>query len=55
MSADLPIKTDPELFVRVIENLDRAVLATDRKGQITLFNPAAEVCTGLSSRQSIGI
>jgi two-component system nitrogen regulation sensor histidine kinase GlnL len=49
-----PSKTDPELFVRVIENLDRAVLATDRDGQIILFNPAAEVCTGLSRRQSIG-
>ena len=54
MPPEVPSKTDPELFIRVIENIDRAVLATDRKGQITLFNPAAEVCTGLSSRQSIG-
>jgi two-component system nitrogen regulation sensor histidine kinase GlnL len=49
-----PQSTDPQLFVRVIENLDRAVLATDQAGHIVLFNPAAEVCTGLSRRQSIG-
>jgi two-component system nitrogen regulation sensor histidine kinase GlnL len=49
-----PSATDPQLFVRVVENLDRAVLATDQAGHIVLFNPAAEVCTGLSRRQSIG-
>lgn len=48
------LKTDPELFVRVVENLDRAVIATDQAGKIILFNPAAEACTGLSRRQSIG-
>ena len=48
------IKMDPELFVRVVENLDRAVVATDQAGNIILFNPAAEACTGLSRRQSIG-
>ena len=53
MSLELS-KTDPELFVRVVENLDRAVVATDQTGQIILFNPAAEACTGLSRRQSIG-
>ena len=53
MSPDI-LKTDPELFVRVVENLDRAVIATDKSGKIILFNPAAEACTGLSCRQSIG-
>lgn len=53
MSPELS-KSDPELFVRVIENLDRAVLATDKEGDIVLFNPAAEACTGLSRRQSVG-
>lgn len=53
MSPELS-KSDPELFVRVIENLDRAVLATDKEGHIVLFNPAAEACTGLSRRQSVG-
>lgn len=53
MATDQP-KTDPDLFIRVVENLDRAVVATDHAGIITLFNPAAETCTGLSSRQSIG-
>ena len=48
------LKTDPELFVRVVDNLDRAVIATDQAGKIILFNPAAEDCTGLSRRQSIG-
>ncbi len=47
-------KTDPELFVRVVDNLDRAVVATDQTGKIILFNPAAEAYTGLSRRQSIG-
>ena len=53
MSPELSI-ADPELFVRVIENIDRAVLATNLNGQIILFNPAAEACMGLSRRQCIG-
>lgn len=53
MSPDIS-KTDPELFVRVVENLDRAVVATDQSGEIILFNPAAEACTGMSRRQSVG-
>lgn len=47
-------RADPQLYVRVLENIDRAVIAVDRNGRITLFNPAAQTCTGLSERQSCG-
>jgi len=44
---------DPQLYVQVLENLDRAVIATDGTGRITLFNPAAQALTGISERQAI--
>ena len=45
---------DPQLYVRVLDNIDRGVVAVDRDGRITLFNPAAQNQTGLSERQCLG-
>lgn len=45
---------DPQLHVRVVENIDRAVIAVAGDGRIVLFNPAAQSCTGLSERQVLG-
>lgn len=45
---------DPQLYVRILENVDRAVVAIDGAGIIALFNPAAQLYTGLSERQSLG-
>lgn len=44
---------DPQLYVRVLENVDRPVIALDREGRISLFNPAAQNCTGFSERQAL--
>lgn len=46
--------TDAQLYVRILENVDRAVVAIDREGRIALFNPSAQLYTGLSERQSLG-
>ena len=43
-----------QIYSRVIDNLDRAVIATDQEGHITLFNPTAQSYTGLSEKQSLG-
>ncbi len=49
-----PSAGDAQLYIRVLENIDRAVIAIDQQGQIALFNPAAQAYTGLSERQSLG-
>lgn len=45
---------DPQLYIRVMENIDRAVLALDHDGRITLFNAAAQDLTAISERQAVG-
>ena len=42
------------LYGMILENIDRAVIAFDNDGLITLFNPAAEDLMKCSSRQFIG-
>ena len=42
------------LYGMILENIDRAVIAFDKDGRITLFNPAAETLMERSSRQMIG-
>lgn len=42
------------LYGRILENIDRAVIAFDQEGRITLFNPAAEALMQRSSRQVTG-
>ena len=45
---------DAQLYVRILENVEEAVVAIDRAGRIALFNPSAQSYTGLSERQSLG-
>jgi two-component system nitrogen regulation sensor histidine kinase GlnL len=45
---------DAQLYIRVLENVEEAVIAIDRAGRIALFNPAAQAYSGLSERQSVG-
>jgi two-component system nitrogen regulation sensor histidine kinase GlnL len=45
---------DPHLYIRILENVDRAVIALDRDGEVTLFNPTAQIYTGVSERQALG-
>ena len=47
--------SDPDLYSRILENIDRAVIACDQTGHIILFNPAAEALLDRSARQSIGL
>jgi len=42
------------LYGMILENIDRAVIAFDSDGRITLFNPAAEALMECSSRQVVG-
>ncbi|MBW2452145.1 MAG: PAS domain-containing protein [Deltaproteobacteria bacterium] len=46
--------SDPGLYVLVLENIDRAVIALGQSGRVTLFNPAAESFMERSARNSIG-
>ncbi|WP_291317125.1 ATP-binding protein [Desulfuromonas sp.] len=47
------IAPDPQVYIRVLESLDRGVVAIGRDGRIALFNPAAQSYTGLSERQCL--
>lgn len=49
-----PASSGSALYGMILENIDRAVVAFDQKGRITLFNPAAEALMERSSRQIIG-
>ncbi len=48
------IPKDAALYLRVLENMEEAVIAIDRHGNIVLYNPAAQICTGLSEKQALG-
>jgi two-component system nitrogen regulation sensor histidine kinase GlnL len=50
----LPPPSDPALTALVLDNIDRAVIAFDRSGQITLFNPAAEAYLDRAARHVLG-
>jgi two-component system, NtrC family, nitrogen regulation sensor histidine kinase GlnL len=45
---------DPNLYVMVLENIDRGIIAMDRNGTISLVNPAGEAFMGISLRHCIG-
>lgn len=47
------VHTEPQLYIQVLENIEDAVIAIDREGRITLFNPAAQAFFGCSERQSL--
>ncbi|MEN8688364.1 MAG: PAS domain-containing protein, partial [Desulfuromonadales bacterium] len=42
------------LYGMILDNIDRAVIAFNNDGVITLFNPAAEALMKCSSRQFVG-
>jgi len=46
--------TDPALYGMILENIDRAVIAFNQEGLVTLINPAAEALMEHSSRAMIG-
>lgn len=46
--------SDQDLYVLVLENIDRAVIAVDQSGRVTLFNPSAEVYLERSVRAVLG-
>lgn len=46
--------SDPGLAALVFENIDRGVIAMDRDGQVTLFNPAAEAYLDRAARHALG-
>lgn len=48
------IPKDAALYLRVLENMEEAVIAIDRQGKVVLHNPAAQTCTGLSEKQVLG-
>jgi two-component system nitrogen regulation sensor histidine kinase GlnL len=48
-----PAGSDSALYAMILENIDRAVIAFNQAGRITLFNPAAEALMKCSSRQMI--
>lgn len=43
-----------QLYLRILENIDRAVIAVDRKGVVSFINPAAQSFIGLSERHCAG-
>lgn len=47
--------SDPALAALVFENIDRGVIALDRGGRITLFNPAAESYLDRAARHMLGL
>ena len=53
MNQPLP-PSDPALTALVLDNIDRAIIALARDGQITLFNPAAEAYLGRAARHVLG-
>jgi two-component system nitrogen regulation sensor histidine kinase GlnL len=48
------VHADPSLYVLVLENIDRGVIAMDHEGKITLVNPAGEAFLGISLRNCLG-
>ena len=55
-SSEKPFAGDSisNLYGMILDNIDRAVIAFDSDGRITLFNPAAEALMECSSRQIVG-
>lgn len=49
-----PPLADQDLYALVLDNIDRAVVAVDQQGGVTLFNPTAEVFMERSARHTLG-
>ena len=50
----IPNPPPPTPYKMILENVEDAVIALNQAGQISLFNPAAQIFTGKSEKQSIG-
>lgn len=48
------VADEAALYGMILENIDRAVIAFDQAGRVTLLNPAAEALMERSSRQMLG-
>lgn len=48
------IPEDTSLYLRILENMEEAVIAIGPDERIVLFNPAAQACTGLSEKHAVG-
>lgn len=53
MTATVPPR-EAQLYRQVLDNIDRAVIALNPEGRITLFNPTAQTYTGISEKQALG-
>ncbi|MGA2882815.1 MAG: sigma 54-interacting transcriptional regulator [Bryobacteraceae bacterium] len=51
---DLKTREKEELLASTLRAISEGVISIDRSGRITLFNPAAEAWTGLSTREALG-
>ncbi len=48
------MQNEVQPYRQVLENVDRAVIALDSSGLVTLFNPTAQIYTGISDKQVLG-
>ncbi len=51
---ELKSREREELLSSTLRSISEGVISMDRSGAITLFNPAAEAWTGLSTREALG-
>src|SRR5579863_2797964 len=51
---DLQVRAKEELLASTLRAISEGVISMDRKGAITLFNPAAEVWTGVPCEEALG-
>ncbi|BCA80328.1 ATP-binding protein [Desulfuromonas sp. AOP6] len=54
MGRDLRPPEDLQLYLRILESIDRGVIAINRRERISFINPAAQAFVGLSERQGLG-
>jgi len=54
MARGLRPPEDLHLYLRILESIDRGVIAINSRGQISFINPAAQAFVGLSERQGVG-
>ncbi|WP_419901425.1 PAS domain-containing sensor histidine kinase [Kiloniella sp.] len=54
MSIRRELKSSQQLMSRIVEGVGDAIVATDKEGQLTLFNKGAETIFGYSADEAIG-
>lgn len=50
----MPDRGQQQLYALIVENVGEAVIALDQQEKISLFNPAAQIMTGISEKQCLG-